>query len=38
VLKAAGGTETTEENIHDWLELAEGDSDISIFSFYSFFK
>jgi hypothetical protein len=25
VLRAAGETETTQENIHDWLELDEGD-------------
>jgi hypothetical protein len=25
VLRAAGGTETTQENIQDWLELDEGD-------------
>jgi hypothetical protein len=25
VLRAAGETETTRENIQDWLELAEGD-------------
>jgi hypothetical protein len=24
VLRAAGETETTQENIHDWLELEEG--------------
>jgi hypothetical protein len=24
VLRAAGGTETTQENIHDWLQLDEG--------------
>jgi hypothetical protein len=25
VLRAAGETETTQENIQDWLELDEGD-------------
>jgi hypothetical protein len=25
VLRAAGGTETTQENIQDWLQLDEGD-------------
>jgi hypothetical protein len=25
VLRAAGGTEATQENIQDWLELDEGD-------------
>jgi hypothetical protein len=25
VLRAAGETETTQENIQDWLELGEGD-------------
>jgi hypothetical protein len=25
VLRAAGGTETTQENIQHWLELDEGD-------------
>jgi hypothetical protein len=25
VLRAGGGTETIQENIHDWLELDEGD-------------
>jgi hypothetical protein len=27
VLKAAGETETMQENIQDWLELDEGDPD-----------
>jgi hypothetical protein len=25
VLRAAGGTETAQENIQDWLQLGEGD-------------
>jgi hypothetical protein len=29
LLRAAGETETTEENIQDWLELGEGDPDFS---------
>jgi hypothetical protein len=27
VLRAAGETETTQENIQDWLELVEGDTE-----------
>jgi hypothetical protein len=34
VLRAAGETETTQENIQDYLELDEGDP--SCLSFYGF--
>jgi hypothetical protein len=30
VLRAAGETETTQENIQDWLELDEGDSGFQL--------
>jgi hypothetical protein len=30
VLRAVGETETTQENIHDWLELGEGDPGFQI--------
>jgi hypothetical protein len=30
VLRAAGETETTQENIQDWLELDEGDPGIQL--------
>jgi hypothetical protein len=29
VMSAGGGTETTQENIQDWLELDEGTLDFS---------
>jgi hypothetical protein len=29
VLRAAGETETTQQNIQDWLQLDEGDLDFS---------
>jgi hypothetical protein len=35
VLRAAGETEATQENIWDWLEL-DGDPRFQILSFYSF--
>jgi hypothetical protein len=45
VLRAAGVTETTQENIHGWLELDEGDSgfqflteeEISTVNFFVYF-
>jgi hypothetical protein len=30
VLRTAGETETTQENIQDWLELDEGDSGVQL--------
>jgi hypothetical protein len=33
VLKAAGETETTQENIQDWLELDEGDPGFQLLDF-----
>jgi hypothetical protein len=30
VLRAAGETETTQENIQDWLQLAEGHSEFQL--------
>jgi hypothetical protein len=30
VLRAAGETETTQENIQDWLQLDEGDSGFQL--------
>jgi hypothetical protein len=30
VLRAAGETETTQENIQDWLELDEGDTEFQL--------
>jgi hypothetical protein len=30
VLRAAGDTETTKENIQDWLELDEGDTGFQL--------
>jgi uncharacterized protein YehS (DUF1456 family) len=30
VLRAAGETETTEENIQDWLQLDEGDTGFQL--------
>jgi hypothetical protein len=36
VLRAAGETETTQENIQDWLGLDEVTLDFSFLSFYSF--
>jgi hypothetical protein len=29
-LRAAGGTETTQENIQDWLQLGKGDSGFQL--------
>jgi hypothetical protein len=36
VLRAAGETETTQENIQDWLELDEGDPEFQLLFFYNF--
>jgi hypothetical protein len=36
VLRAAGETETTQENIQDWLELDEGDSRFQLLVFLWF--
>jgi hypothetical protein len=36
VLKAAVETETTKENIQDWLELDEGDPGFQLLIFYNF--
>jgi hypothetical protein len=36
VLRAAGETETTQENIQDWLELDEGDPGFQFLIFLSF--
>jgi hypothetical protein len=33
VLRAVGETETTQENIQDWLELDEGDSGFQLLVF-----
>jgi hypothetical protein len=33
VLRAAGGTETTQENIQDWLELDEGDPGYQLLTY-----
>jgi hypothetical protein len=38
VLKAAGGNETMQENIQDWLELDEGDPEFQLFVFFKAFK
>jgi hypothetical protein len=35
-LRAAGETETTPENIQDWLGLDEGALDFSLMSFHSY--
>jgi hypothetical protein len=34
VLRAAGETETTQENIHDWFELDEGDPGFQLLTTY----
>jgi hypothetical protein len=36
VLRAAGKTENTQENIQDWLELDEGDPGFQLLVFYCF--
>jgi hypothetical protein len=36
VLRAAGETETTHENIHDWLHLDKGDPGFKILVFLYF--
>jgi hypothetical protein len=36
VLRAAGETETTQENIQDWFKVDEGDPRFQILLFYSF--
>jgi hypothetical protein len=38
MLTAAGETETTEENIQDWLELDEGDPGLQFLVFLYFFN
>jgi hypothetical protein len=38
VLRAAGKTETTQENIQDWLELDEGDTGFQLFGLFIVFK
>jgi hypothetical protein len=46
VLRAAGETETTQENIRDWLELDEGDpgfqllteEEIAAVIFFNYFR
>jgi hypothetical protein len=34
VLRAAGETETTQENIQDWLQLDEGDPGFQLFLYF----
>jgi hypothetical protein len=36
VLRAAGETETTQENIQDWLKLAEGNSEFQVVFLFTF--
>jgi hypothetical protein len=38
VLRAAGETETTQENIQHWLELDEGDPGFQLLVFLWFFN
>jgi hypothetical protein len=38
VLRAAGETETMQDNIQDWLELDEGGPGFQLLEFNSFFK
>jgi hypothetical protein len=38
VLRAAGETETTQENVQDWLELDEGDPGFQVPVFFIVFK
>jgi hypothetical protein len=36
VLRAAGETETTQENTHDWLQLDDGDNGCQLLVFLQF--
>jgi hypothetical protein len=38
VLRAAGETETTQENNQDWLEVDEGDPGFQLIFFLQFLK
>jgi hypothetical protein len=37
-MKTAGETETTQENIQDWLGLDEGDPEFQLLVFFVVFK